>query len=372
MPDRLWLINEELIKETKKFIEDTLSISKEKVTIVYHGDGDGCCSAYFFSRFLKRLGVNLISYRWVATPDFDFKCLERPLLKRKPKLAIFLDIPIYTRADFLRTLRRRAKIFIYDHHYPGKFAGPNLPDRSRFLYINPVIHQDGSIPTTIFSWQLNSENDLLCKEILYMGLYTESWIKGAAFFEDLDQEHKNKLKIIAKAIHISFLLQNMNTTHYALSFLLALNKSIKETEDLYNMKEYQILNNIYNMINNEKEWIMYLLLQDMKRMPQPKYILRRISSRMRLCGIIASELRWRYPELVVGIWQKWKDLYYCELRKGKDCPINLIEIIEDIKKQAKLKTGGGHPEAAAFTANEYQFLKALQRIKEIIRERMKK
>lgn len=371
MTDRLWLVNEELVKEAKKFIQNAVSVSKEKVTVVYHGDGDGCCSAYFITKLLKKFGADVISYRWVATSDFDFRCLERPLLTRKPNLAIFLDLPVYTRADFLRTLRRKAKIFIYDHHFPGKFAGSNLPDKSKFLYINPVIHQDGSTPTTIFTWQLNGEEDLLSKEILYMGLYTESWIERAPFFDDIDQTHRNKLKRIARAIHSSFLVQNMNTTHYALNFLLGLNKPIIEMQDLDENKNYNILKNMHRLIHNEKEWILYLLLQEMKKMPQPKYVLRRIDSRMRLCGIVASELRWRYPELVVGIWQKWKDIYYCELRKGKDCFINLLELIDEIKKEARLKTGGGHPEAAAFTANQYHFQKAMQKIKEVMKVSMK-
>ncbi len=372
MSDKVWLVNEELVKEARSFIQEAVSISNEKLAIIYHGDGDGCCSAYFASRFLKRLGAEQISYRWVSTADFDFKCLENPMLKDKPNLAIFLDLPIYTRADFLRTLRRKSKIFIYDHHQPGKFAGSNLPDRAKFLYINPVIHQDGSTPATTFAWQLNGENDLLCKEVLFMGLYTESWATGAPFFQDMSQEHKNKLKEVARAIHSSFLMQNMNKVHYALNFLFSLDRPIIEIEDLGQNRGYQILKNIYKLVQNEKEWLLYLIMQDMKKMPQPRYVLKRIDSRFRLCGIIASELRWRYPELVVGIWQKWRNLYYCELRKGKDCPINLVELIEEIKKEARLKTGGGHPEAAAFTANEYHFKKAVEKIKEIMKDYMRK
>ena len=73
MPDKLWLINEYLIKEARKFIKDAIAISSDKITIVYHGDGDGCCSAYFITRFLKKIGVHTLSYRWVGTADFDFK-----------------------------------------------------------------------------------------------------------------------------------------------------------------------------------------------------------------------------------------------------------------------------------------------------------
>ena len=371
MSDKVWLVNEELVKEARNFIEQAISVSNEKLAVVYHGDGDGCCSAYFAGKFLKRLGAEQISYRWVSTADFDFKCLEKPMLKNKPNLAIFLDLPIYTRADFLRTLRRKSKIFIYDHHQPGKFAGSNLPDRTKFLYINPVIHQDGSTPATTFAWQLNGENDLLAKEILFMGLYTESWAKGAPFFQDMSQEHKNKLKEVARVIHSSFLVQDMNSVHYALNFLFSLDRPIIE-EDLEQNRGYQILKGIYRLVQNEKEWLMHFIMQDMKKMPQPKYVLKRINSRLRLCGIIASELRWRYPELVVGVWQKWKDLYYCELRKGRECSVNLVELIEEIKKDVKLKTGGGHPEAAAFTANEYHFKKAVEKIKELMKEYVRK
>ena len=51
-----------------------------------------------------------------------------------------------------------------------------------------------------------------------------------------------------------------------------------------------------------------------------------------------------------------------------DCQLNLVELIEEIKKKAKLRTGGGHPEAAAFTADKDQFQKAVQRMKEIFKE----
>ena len=205
-----------------------------------------------------------------------------------------------------------------------------------------------------------------------MGLYTESWIEEAPFFENMDQMHKKRLKEIARTIHCSFLLQDMNTVHYALNFLLKINKPLSQMDDLEEYRDYQILKNIYRLIQNEKEWVIYLLLRDMKKMPQPKYVLRRIDSRMRLCGIIASELRWRYTDLVVGIWQRWRDIYYCELRKGKECKIDLVELIEEIKKEAKLKAGGGHPEAVAFTANQYHFLRSIQKIKEIIKGYMKK
>ncbi len=368
MSDKAWLVKEELIDEAKRFIQDAATSLKERFAIVYHGDGDGCCSAYFMSRFLRRLEIKDISYRWVSTADFDFKCLERPMLKNKPKFAIFLDMPIYTRADFLRTLRRKTKIFIYDHHLPGNFAGASLPDREKFLYINPVIHQNGdSTPATTFAWQLNGEDDLLSKEILFMGLYTESWADGAPFFEKIEWTHKNKLKEVARAIHVSFLVQNMNLVHYALNFLFSVKGSILE-EKLEENRHYQVLQNIYRLINNEKEWLIYLILQDMKSMPKPRYILKGINSKFRLCGIIASELRWKYPKLVIGIWQKWRDFYYCELRKGVDCQLNLVELIEEIKKKAKLRTGGGHPEAAAFTADKDQFQKAVQRMKEIFKE----
>jgi len=371
MPDRVWLVDEQLVKEARKFIEEAILVSKERLEIVYHGDGDGCCSAYFTGKFLNKLGVKEISYRWVSTADFDFKCLERPMLKNKPNLAIFLDLPIYTRADFLRTLRRKAKIFIYDHHEPGRFAGSNLPDRSRFLYINPVVHQNGSTPATTFAWQLNNEDDLLSKEVLFMGLYTESWAEGAPFFENMDQSHKVKLKEVARAIHSSFLVQDMSKTHYALNFLFNLDKPLLEIEDLEENRQYQILKNIYKLVQNEKEWLLHLIMQDMKKMPQPRYVLKRIDSRLRLSGIIASELRWRYPELVVGVWQRWKDFYYCELRRGRECNVNLVDLIEEIKKEATLKTGGGHPEAAAFTADEQNFQKAVQKMKEMLKEYMR-
>ncbi len=370
MEERVWKIDEGLINTARSFITDAVKDSPENVFVVYHGDGDGCCSAYFMTRFLKRLGVKDIKYRWVGTADFDFKCLERSLLSDKPNLSIFLDLPVYNKLDLLKNLR--SMIFIYDHHKPGKLPFSNPPDLSKFLYINPVIHQNSSTPTTIFSWQLNGEDDLLNKEILFMGLYTESWLEGAPFFEDLESSHKNLLKSIARLIHSSFLINDTSTLHYALEFLLGLEKPIADIKNLEEIRNFNVLKNIYNLIQNEKEWIIYLLLQDMKKMPQPRYVLRRIDSRMRICGIVASELRWKYPDLVVGIWQRWKDSFYCELRRGKNCKVDLVDLIEELKKQVELKTGGGHPEAAAFTADKDNFEKAIEKLKEILKERMKK
>jgi len=89
---------------------------------------------------------------------------------------------------------------------------------------------------------------------------------------------------------------------------------------------------------------------------------------MRLCGLIASELRWRYPGLVTGIWQRWRQRFYCELRRGKDCGINLASLIDGIKSEVELITGGGHPAAAAFTAEGDNFFEAPDRIRYHIRE----
>ena len=103
---------------------------------------------------------------------------------------------------------------------------------------------------------------------------------------------------------------------------------------------------------------------EIRRLERPGFVLKRVESKMRLCGLIASGLRWKYPTLVIGIWQRWKNRFYCELRTGKDCQVNLVDLIHGIRQRAVILTGGGHPSAAAFTAEKDHFFKALSIIKE--------
>ena len=92
------------------------------------------------------------------------------------------------------------------------------------------------------------------------------------------------------------------------------------------------------------------LKAEINRLMKPKFILKKIESKMRLCGRIASEMRWR-QRLV------------SDLRRGKDCGENLAFLIECVKREVELITGGGHSPAAAFTAEGYNFFKALGRIR---------
>jgi hypothetical protein len=129
------------------------------------------------------------------------------------------------------------------------------------------------------------------------------------------------------------------------------------------MREYRILEDIYDLIQNEKTWLMMRLKAEIRRLTNPSFILKKIESRMRLCGLLASELRWSYPHLVIGIWQKWEHRFLCELRRGRHCGINLAALIEGIKREVNLTTGGGHPAAAAFTAEDDDFFEALDRVR---------
>lgn len=362
--------NDQLIINAKEFIESSIpsGIGKRKplIMIAYHGDGDGCCAAFFLKRYLEGLGVDQpILFYWIGTPDFDFVKAEKYILAQRPYLTIFLDMPVYNRPQMIEKLCFQGKVFIYDHHYPGIC---DLPcGESNLLYINPVMDQGGvSIPTTLFAWQLNEHRETIFKkEILFMGLYTETWLHQISIFEEFSPNYKERLKELAKLIHGSFLIQDMNTTHYALDFLLGRNNGILN-DQLQNHKEYTTLQNIHDLIQNEKNWLTVELMREIRRLASPKYILKKIESKMRICGLLASDLRWKYPHLVIGIWQRWKDTYYCELRRGKDCGINLVDLINRVKTEVVLRSGGGHPAAAAFTADRENFFMALEKLKHYI------
>lgn len=357
-----WLmayLDERLIQRARDFLKG----HNPSVIIVYHGDGDGCCAAYFLQKFLDYP----VSFYWVATPDFDFLKAENYLIEKCPSLSIFLDLPVYHHTEMIDKLGSEGKVFIYDHHQSGPFTG--FHENPNLLYMNPVVQQDGqSFPAVLFGWEILEEKDPLDKEVLFMGLFTETWLDRVSLFQDWTPIQQERLKEIAKRIHAHFLIHDRGTTHYALDFLFQACHGHEGFKDVQNLREYQILENIYELLQNEKTWLLKRVSEEIARFHNPRFILKRIESRMRLCGLIASELRWTYPSLVIGIWQQLEDRYYCELRRGKECAIDLASLIYRVKSEVKLITGGGHPSAAGFTAKGEHFFEALKNIRTCLTE----
>jgi single-stranded DNA-specific DHH superfamily exonuclease len=356
-------LDEKLLARARDFIHSSLRSgegqSERPVVIVYHGDGDGCCAAYFLERYIRRPAL----FYWVATPDFDFAKAEDHISEQNPLLSIFLDMPVTSRPEMIDRLSSAGHVFIYDHHQPG--MGDRCNSKDTVLYINPVIHQNGEdFPAVLFGWELLTEKAGFEKEVLFMGLFTETWLEQAPLFKEFSSTRQDLLKEVAKRVHGSFLIHETGTTHYALQFLFkASTDGSIGAQQLETMREYRILEDIYDLIQNEKTWLMMRLKAEIRRLTNPSFILKKIESRMRLCGLLASELRWSYPHLVIGIWQKWEHRFLCELRRGRHCGINLAALIEGIKREVNLTTGGGHPAAAAFTAEDDDFFEALDRVR---------
>ncbi|MGD2125836.1 MAG: hypothetical protein PVG99_07130 [Desulfobacteraceae bacterium] len=356
-------LDERLLIKTREFLGACLSSqgmqSERPIIIAYHGDGDGCCAAYFMQRYVRRPPL----FYWVSTPDFDFVKAEHYLTKQNPLLMIFLDMPVYNRPEMIERLSTQGKVFIYDHHYPGICDA--FQSNDNVFYVNPVIDHEGkAFPTALFGWEILTEKAAFDKEVLFMGLYTETWLQEIPLFEEFGAPSQDCLKEVAKRIHASFLMQDTGTDHYALNFLLkASNGGTIIGKQPQEIREYYILENIHGLIQHEKGWLIRRLSADIRSLVNPKFILKKIDSKMRLSGLIASELRWKHPRLVVGIWQRWKERFICELRRGQECEVNLASLVERVKSEVPLKTGGGHPAAAAFTGEEDHFFEALQRIK---------
>ncbi len=355
-------LKEDTLKKARDFIREALKGATLHPIIVYHGDGDGCCAGFFLKEFINR-DTDLY---WVATPDFDFQKAESYLMDKNFSLYIFLDMPVDNRKEMILKLSLKAPVFIYDHHRfhdVADFIGD-------ILYINPLLEHDlKDYPAALFGWELLEQKGLFEKEILYMALFTESWLDKLDIFDDIPENKREKLKLVAKMIHSNFLVQDMPTTHYDIDLLLSLPKGKNgiDMERLEDMKEYEILRNIYRLIENEKAWLLNRISNEIKRISKPRYILKKIESKMRLSGLIASELRWHYSHIAIAIWQRWKDRYYCELRRGRYCTVDLASLVELIGSQVQLLTGGGHPEAAAFTAEREGFFKALDILKANLR-----
>jgi hypothetical protein len=361
---------EGLITRSREFIrsnaETGSGVSGQPILIAYHGDGDGCTSAYFVKKLLKK---PVLLY-WVATPDFDFAETERFALERCPSLAVFLDMPVYNRPNMIRELTNQGtKVFIYDHHYSGRNF-PFRENRDDLLYINPLMSSESrAYPTCLFGWELIPEKAFFEKEVLYMGLYTETWLDQVPLFQEFPPHLQENLREIARGIHASFLVEEEGTAHRALDFLLKLSESNPFLDaPPHQLPEYQVLSEGYTFIQNEKLSLLKGVEAVIRKLLRPKFIISGIDSKIRLCGLIASELRWKNPRLVVGIWQKWKGRLICELRRGTESQVNLASLVERINSEIPLLTGGGHPEAAAFAAVESRFFLALRKMRDILNQ----
>lgn len=332
------------------------------VTIVYNGDGDGCCAAYFFSRWLE-VPVDLY---WVAAPEFDFAKLDRILTRIPPRLNVFLDMPVHNRPKMIHRLATQGDVFIYDHHVPD--AVFKSDENDHLLYANPIADNYGhAYPTSLFGWELFDDRGRLSREILYMGLAAEACSRAVPLFEDFDLTCRRHLKETVQHIQTSFLVGEVSDTHHALDFLSDLQGPCLPTQAaLKELRSYQILQNIHSMLHNEKRWLRRDLTYQLKKLRRPKLILKSIHSKARLCGLMASDLRWEYPDLIVGIWQHWKARYHCELRRGGRCRYDLANLIKALKGEVPLIASVGHPSTARFTAQGKSFFKALDFIRNYV------
>jgi hypothetical protein len=260
------------------------------------------------------------------------------------------------------------RVFIYDHHRPGE--GMPHGENPNLFCMNPAQNRNAApYPTCLFGSELLDDKGVFEKQVLYMGLYTETWLERLPLFHDFSPALQESLKETARRIHGSFLVQDESTTHHALKFLLKAQAAGSLDQAPGSSEEHRILSNIHDLIQHEKTWLMKLVVASIKKLLEPRYILLGVESKIRVCGLMASELRWKYPGLVVGIWQKWDDRFICELRRGTASAVDLASLIEGMKNEVPVLTGGGHPEAAAFTAREDAFSQALKAIKTKLTER---
>ncbi|MEW6665479.1 MAG: hypothetical protein AB1512_09680 [Thermodesulfobacteriota bacterium] len=361
----MWLLNERLLIDCRDFLDSAVSSlapdPQRPALIVYHGDGDGCCAAHFLK---KAIHPPRIQFYWVPTPAFDFREAEVHCLDKNAGLVVFLDLPVQNRLEMIERLAAKARVFIYDHHEVGGFEPGFKCDG--VLYVNPVLlHQGVPYPTALFAWALMRKRTPQDDEVLFMGLFTESWLdRVPEIFQYLNPFRQGTLKEVAKRVHASFLVHESGTAHPALDLLALIDESPTGIgPEIFRSSEYRILEHAYGLVESEKRRLLKGILSQIHGAPSSGLILEMVESEIRVSGLIASELRWMFPGVVIAIGQRWRDRYVCELRRGAGCDVNLAELIEGIRQDARLLTGGGHPMAAAFAAEEAEFMKALEGIR---------
>jgi hypothetical protein len=230
------------------------------------------------------------------------------------------------------------------------------------MYVNPK--ETGSsraVPAVVFSHQLRAAAGPIPERVLSAGLIGGGWGKELSTAPSLSREEHARVEEVAERLRSSFLVGDNTEMHYGLDFL----RKAGEGQDFGapSAGAYEGLDNIHELVQNEKKWIRMRLHGEIRRLGRPKFILKKIDSRMRVNGLLASELCLPFPGRVIGVWQRWKNRYHCEIRRGAGCRADLAALVGEIAGRAELLSGGGRAAAAGFTAKGGSFFKALDLLK---------
>ncbi len=343
-------MDKKILDKIGKFLE-----TPGKRLLFYHHDADGVCSAALLLKF----------FRGFETMPREGPRLEEgfvdDVVKKKPDLLVFLDIPVDQEWRAVREIQRRLpdlRLIIIDHHIPEKDL-----NSSRTVHYNPRFKKDIYLPNAYLVYRI--------LEALGKDIKSLKWIAGMgiigdygfreckSFLQGLEKENPGILKggpfssRLGKATELishAITLKGLKGAREALELL------IKE-ESFEGFAKNQRLRLWSKKVKREIKRILAGFERDRIAYPNTSLLEYRIRSRLNLTSIISTILATENPRKVIMIVKETERGFKVSLR----CQSGKINLGALVKRAVKgIGSGGGHKKAAG----------ALVRDLELFRERL--
>jgi single-stranded DNA-specific DHH superfamily exonuclease len=327
----------------------TLKTGGRKI-LVYHSDVDGMCSAALLMKFFP-------GFRPVPRegPVIDEGFLGS-LIRKRPDVLVFLDIPADQEWRKLLRLKRKlklAKLAIIDHHIIEKdmnsfgmtHVNPRSERKEIYIPASAVMYKILEVlgyPVKKFLWicvvgviaDYGFED---CKELLEE---CEKTYPGSLS----DKPSPFKLSKIAEMLSALITLKGLRGAKTGLDLLV-------KFENVEDIRKHKDLRDYYKRVRKEIERIMEDFGKHAEFVPGKKLIIYEIKSELNITSIIATKITDTYKDEVIVIRKKSRQGWKVSLR----CQSGETNVGDLAKKVSQgIGAGGGHQKSAGALVKDWE------------------
>ncbi len=319
-----------------------------KRILFYHHDADGVCSAALLLKFFG--GFEAIA-REGPRAEEDF---PGQVIRKRPDLLVFLDIPIDQEWRVLREIRGKIpslRTLIIDHHIPERDL-----NSSRTVHYNPRFRRDIYLPAAYLVYKALEglgKRVRPYKWIAGMGIIGDYGFRECrGFLEGLGREEpgilegdplSSKLGKATELISYSITLKGLKGAKESLGLLTG-------GEGFEKFARNPLLNKWRKMVEGEIRKILgrfgseRILYQEIGLM---EYTIR---SRLNITSIISTILARENPDMIVLVAKESEKGFKVSIR----CQSGRVNAGELVKKAVKgIGSGGGHEKAAGALVRDF-------------------
>ena len=333
----------------KKRLERFLEIQGKRM-LFYHQDADGVCSAALMLKFYP--------FRAEAREGPGLSDIIPGLLKEKPDLLCFLDLPIDQEwKDFRKLDSALQAILVIDHHIPERDL-----NSERTLYINPMLKSQTYQAASYLVFKLLKELGKPVEPyswIACIGIIGDHAVEGCRElieycrkFWPFEDVWKSGLARASELISAAITLKGQRGAKFCLDLLL-------RSEDLSEFLFDPGLQEWKERLDRELE----KLERDfrLKREEIGNLLLYEIKSDLNITSLFASRMAVKNPERIILIRKRSDSRWKLSIRAPPG--IDLSALVKSCVKG--IGKGGGHRQAAGATISDWEvfrkrFIQALK------------